>query len=43
VLLEIGLVVTSITLLTKKRAYWIAGMAFSVVGIVAAVLGLLVK
>ncbi|MGA7833147.1 MAG: DUF4337 domain-containing protein [Terracidiphilus sp.] len=43
VLLEIGLVVTSITLLTKKRAYWFAGMAFSVVGIVAAVLGLLVK
>jgi hypothetical protein len=43
VLLEIGLVITSITLLTKKRAYWFAGMGFSVAGIVAAVLGLLVK
>jgi Tfp pilus assembly major pilin PilA len=42
-LLEIGLVITSITLLTKKRGYWYAGLGFSVVGIVAAVLGLLVK
>jgi hypothetical protein len=43
VLLEIGLVVTSITLLTRKRAYWFAGLAFSAVGVVAAVLGLLLK
>lgn len=43
VLLEIGLVITSITLLTKKRMYWFVGMGFSVVGIVATVLGLLVK
>jgi hypothetical protein len=43
VLLEIGLVVTSITLLTRKRIYWYAGLAFSVVGIVAAVLGLLIR
>jgi hypothetical protein len=43
VLLEIGLVITSITLLTRKRIYWYAGLAFSVVGIVAAVLGLLIK
>jgi hypothetical protein len=43
VLLEIGLVVTSITLLTRTRAYWFAGLAFSVAGIVSAVLGLLVK
>jgi hypothetical protein len=43
VLLEIGLVITSITLLTRKRVYWYAGLGFSVAGIVAAVLGLLVK
>ena len=42
-LLEIGLVITSITLLTKNRAYWYAGMAFSVIGIVAATFGLLLK
>jgi flagellar motor component MotA len=40
-LLEIGLVITSITLLTKRRIYWFAGMAAAVVGIVATVLGLL--
>jgi hypothetical protein len=43
VLLEIGLVITSITLLTRKRIYWYAGLGFSVAGIVAAVLGLLIK
>jgi hypothetical protein len=42
-LLEIGLVITSITLLTHKRMYWFIGMGFSVVGIVAAVLGVLLK
>lgn len=42
-LLEIGLVITSITLLTKKRAYWYVGMSASVVGIVATVFGLLLK
>ncbi|MGB9409131.1 MAG: DUF4337 domain-containing protein [Terracidiphilus sp.] len=43
VLLEIGLVITSITLLTRKRAYWYLGLGFSTVGIVAAVLGLLLR
>jgi len=43
VLLEIGLVITSITLLTHKRMYWFVGMGFSVVGIVAAVMGVLLK
>jgi cell fate (sporulation/competence/biofilm development) regulator YlbF (YheA/YmcA/DUF963 family) len=42
-LLEIGLVITSITLLTKKRIYWYVGMGASVVGIVATVFGLLLK
>ncbi len=35
-LLEIGLVVTSITLLTRQRAYWYFGGAFAVLGILAA-------
>ncbi|MGA3263708.1 MAG: DUF4337 domain-containing protein [Terracidiphilus sp.] len=42
-LLEIGLVITSVTLLTRKRAYWYVGIVFSVIGIVSAVLGLLLK
>jgi hypothetical protein len=36
VFLEIGLVVTSITLLSGKRSFWYLGMLFGVVGIVAA-------
>ncbi len=40
-LLEIGLVVTSVTLLTRKQAYWFLGLGFSAAGIVAATLGLL--
>jgi uncharacterized protein YlxW (UPF0749 family) len=42
-LLEIGLVITSVTLLTRRRAYWFLGLGFSVAGIVAAVLGLLLR
>ncbi|MGD0831754.1 MAG: DUF4337 domain-containing protein [Terracidiphilus sp.] len=42
-LLEIGLVVTSVTLLTRRRAYWFAGVAASVGGVVAVVLGLLLR
>jgi len=42
-LLEIGLVITSITLLTHKRIYWFVGLGFSVIGIVAAALGVLLK
>jgi uncharacterized protein YlxW (UPF0749 family) len=42
-LLEIGLVITSITLLTRSRIYWFLGMGFSAAGIVAVVLGLLLK
>jgi hypothetical protein len=36
VLLEIGLVITSVTLLTRTRIYWYFGLAFAVAGIVAA-------
>ena len=42
-LLEIGLVISSVTLLTKSRIYWYAGLVFSVIGIVATVMGLLLK
>ncbi len=36
VLLEIGLVITSITLLTGKRTFWYIGIGFGAAGIVAA-------
>jgi hypothetical protein len=36
-LLEIGLVITSVTLLTKSRAYWYFGIVFSIAGIASVV------
>jgi len=36
-LLEIGLVITSVTLLTRSRIYWWLGMVFSVAGIASVV------
>jgi hypothetical protein len=42
VFLEIGLVITSITLLSGKRIFWYLGIGVSVVGVVVAVLGVLV-
>jgi response regulator RpfG family c-di-GMP phosphodiesterase len=42
-LLEIGLVISSVTLLTKSRIYWYLGLGFSAIGIVASVMGLLLK
>lgn len=41
-LLEIGLVITSVTLLTRQRGYWYFGMLFGVAGVIAAALGFLV-
>jgi hypothetical protein len=35
-LLEIGLVITSVTLLTKNRMYWYFGIAFALAGVVSA-------
>jgi len=35
-LLEIGLVITSVTLLTRSRISWYLGMAFSVLGVASA-------
>jgi hypothetical protein len=42
-LLEIGLVVTSVTLLTRRRIYWYLGIFASVLGVASAALGLLLK
>ena len=42
VFLEIGLVITSITLLSGRRMFWHLGMVMGVVGIVVAVTGSLV-
>jgi hypothetical protein len=42
-LLEIGLVITSVTLLTRRRAYWYLGIVFSVGGIASALSVLLLK
>jgi Flp pilus assembly protein TadB len=42
VFLEIALVVTSITLLTTKRGYWVMGLVFAALGVVVAATGLLV-
>lgn len=42
VFLEIGLVITSITLMSGKRLFWALGMILGVVGIVVAATGMLV-
>jgi hypothetical protein len=36
-LLEIGLVITSVTLLTRSRVYWYFGIVFSLAGVASAV------
>jgi hypothetical protein len=41
VFLEIGLVVTSITLLSGRKVFWHAGIGFAFLGVVVAVLGVL--
>jgi hypothetical protein len=42
-LLEIGLVITSVTLLTRTRIYWYLGIAFSICGIASALSVALLK
>ena len=42
-LLEIGLVITSVTLLTKTRIYWYLGLVFAAGGIVSAASAFLLK
>jgi len=39
VLLEVALVITSMTLLTRRRPFWLAGMAIAAAGVAVAVLG----
>jgi hypothetical protein len=40
-LLEVGLVICSITLLTKRKTYWYAGIVAGIIGVVATALGLM--
>jgi Flp pilus assembly protein TadB len=42
-LLEIGLVVTSVTLLTKSRVYWFLGLVFALGGVLSALSVTLLK
>ena len=42
-LLEIGLVITSVTLLTRSRVYWYLGIVFALGGIASALSVLLLK
>jgi hypothetical protein len=42
-LLEIGLVVSSVTLLTRSRIYWYLGIGASIVGVGSVIWGLLIK
>jgi uncharacterized protein DUF4337 len=42
-LLEVGLVICSVTLLTKRRAYWFAGIAFGLIGIIVTGIGFLYR
>jgi len=40
-LLEVGLVICSVTLLTKRRYFWYTGMLFAAAGVLTALTGLL--
>ena len=42
VFLQIALVVTSITLLTSNRGYWLMGLLFAAIGVIVAATGFLV-
>jgi hypothetical protein len=42
-LLEIGLVITSVTLLTRSRIYWYLGIVFSIAGVVSVVSAFFLK
>jgi hypothetical protein len=42
-LLEIGLVITSVTLLTRTRIYWFLGIGFALAGVASAISVLLLK
>jgi hypothetical protein len=40
-LLEVGLVICSVTMLTKRRAFWFAGMLIGAAGVIVALTGFL--
>ena len=42
VFLEVGLVITSITLLSGRRLFWLSGIVFAVIGLGLAVTGFFV-
>ena len=42
-LLEIGLVISSVTLLTRSRIYWYFGIGASIIGVSSVVWGFLIK
>ena len=42
VMLEAGLVICSITLMTRKRLFWQGGMALGLIGVVTAAAGFLI-
>jgi len=42
-LLEVGLVICSITLLTKRKAFWIAGILVAISGLIFAATGFLIR
>ncbi len=42
-LLEIGLVISSVTLLTRTRLYWYFGIVFSIAGVISAAMVLFLK
>ena len=42
VLLEAALVISSITLLTRKKMFWLIGIALSLAGIVIGITGLMI-
>lgn len=42
-LLEIGLVITSVTLLTRRYIYWLGGLFFSAFGVISGVSAFLLK
>jgi hypothetical protein len=43
VFLEIALVLTSVTLLTSERRYWLMGMGLGTLGVVVALTGFLIR
>ena len=42
-LLEVGLVICSITLLTRRRAFWITGMMVGMIGVLVGLTGFVVR